>query len=727
MTFEDLLFIIRWWALILILGAAFLPFTISLFKNFFDKGYIFSKVLGIVILSYGVFILGLSHIAPFTFLTIVFVILASFGFNLYYFRKNFLEIVKSKWKIFLLEELLFFAGIVFWANIRAHSPDIHGLEKFMDFGFLNSILRTDYFPPKDMWFTPLPINYYYFGHLITAVLTKLSFIPSSITYNLMLATLFAFTFVCSFSIGANLIYLSIKDSIKEKIPNFSKSLIIIISGLLTGFLVSLSGNLQTIYAFFKPYENENPVPFWTLVFSPNTFPNSYWYPNATRFIANTIHEFPIYSFVVSDLHGHVLDIPIVLLIIAVFLNIFKKIGDIKLWMLIFISFLLSVMYMTNAWDGIIYFFLAMLIFFCFYIYYLFFGHTKKISLSKILKYLVTLSVGFFIFSIPFSLNFKPFASGIGLLCAPEFLTNIEKFGPLLFEKDHCARSPIWQLLILHGFFYFWAISFIALIRKKIKIVNSYVQIKNISVSNGFVLILIILSTILVIVPEFIYLKDIYPAHYRANTMFKLTYQAFMMLSIVSSYVIIRFMLSFRNNIKKNKLFVLYYIVGFFILSLVSLYPFFSVESYYGSLKTNSGLDGTKYLSTLLPSDYEAINWINKNIKGQPVILEAQGDSYTDFARISSNTGLATVLGWTVHEWLWRGSYDVPSPRIGEIETLYNTQDNSIAKNYIDKYKISYIYIGAMEIEKYPDLSEDKFKNLGKLIYQNNETKIYRIN
>ena len=64
--------------------------------------------------------------------------------------------------------------------------------------------------------------------------------------------------------------------------------------------------------FLKIILGENPVPFWHLPLSIQFFPNMYWYPNATRFIHNTIHEFPLYSFVVSDLHGHVLDIPIVL-------------------------------------------------------------------------------------------------------------------------------------------------------------------------------------------------------------------------------------------------------------------------------------------------------------------------------------------------------------------------------------------------------------------------------
>ena len=46
-------------------------------------------------------------------------------------------------------------------------------------------------------------------------------------------------------------------------------------------------------------------------------PSTYWYPNATRFIPKTIHEFPSYSYVVADLHGHVYDIPFVLLSISI--------------------------------------------------------------------------------------------------------------------------------------------------------------------------------------------------------------------------------------------------------------------------------------------------------------------------------------------------------------------------------------------------------------------------
>jgi uncharacterized membrane protein len=121
----------------------------------------------------------------------------------------------------------------------------------------------------------------------------------------------------------------------------------------------------------------------------------------------------------------------------------------------------------------------------------------------------------------------------------------------------------------------------------------------------------------------------------------------------------------------------------------------------------------------------AINWINKNVAGQPVIAEAQGDSYTNYARISANTGLPTILGWTVHEWLWRGSYDVPSSRFSDISNLYESKNLQLTKKIIRKYAVKYIYIGEMEQEKYK-VDADKFENLGNLVYSKDNVKIYEI-
>ncbi len=693
----DFIFVVHWWIVFLILGAAFLPVTIVLLEKLKDNGYIFSKVIAFGVISYAIFILGFFKLLRFNELTLLIVFVFFLLINLFIARKiNIAKSIRKNWRVYVFEEILFFVTLALWSFVRGHNPEIHGLEKFMDVGFVNSILRADFMPPRDMWLTPFPINYYYFGHLITAVLTKASMLPSQITYNLMMATLFAFTFVGSFSILFNIF----------RSERIIKSYAV---GLLSGFLVAMSGNLTTIYTFFKPYVNEHPVPFWQQAFAPLTFPNAYWYPNATRFIPFTIHEFPIYSFVVSDLHGHVIDIPFVLLgILLIYLLFITK--NWKLYTPV-ISFLVALMYMTNAWDGLIYLMLAGLVVLLINFY------PFKINKTKIKEFIFSgliLGGGFFLFSLPFNVNFVPFVSGIGVICAPEALTNMQKLGPFLFEADHCQRSPIWQLVILYGFFYFLVASFLVIIARKKN------EIKR---TDLFVLILIFISTLLLLVPEFIYAKDIYPGHYRANTMFKLGYEAFMMLSISSAYIIGR-ILTF--GLIKSIIYKIWLPIFFFLLFLVSIYPYFSTYSFYGELKNYRGLDGLRYIQDLYKYDYDAILWINENIKSQPVILEAQGDSYTDFARISANTGLPTVLGWTVHEWLWRGTYDIPAPRITQIKQIYEGENTLEVRGLLKQYKIEYVYIGGLEDQTYK-VSEDKFKKLGERIYQKGNVKIYKIN
>ena len=700
----DLYNVTVWWFLLFFIGLIFLPFTSRLFLRFIDCGYIFSKIIGMALISYLIFILGLGHILSFSRLN-SFLVLLIFGLlNVFILikQKNKKETFK-KWRWFFFEEILFLIGLIFWSRVRASQPDIHGLEKFMDFGFINSILRSEYFPPKDMWFTPFSINYYYFGHLTTAVLTKISGISSNISFNLMMATDFALCLVASFSLGINFMSPIFKNK-KAKI---------IATGVLASLLVTFAGNLQTIYAFFGNYNSENPVPFWKLPFRPLSFPNSYWYPNATRFIYHTIHEFPIYSWVVADLHGHVLDIPFVLLTIAALYTLFKNLSKglkNNLMYLIFSGFLLSVMYMTNAWDGIIYFLLILLILFFFFL------KTKDVSSSVIKVGIVAFSL--IVFVLPFNIFFKPFVSGIGILCSPEFLIKIGRIGPFLFEANHCQSSPFWQLAILYGFFYFFVFSFLILL---IKTKKNYEE-------DFFVLFLIVLSTILIILPEFIYAKDIYPTYYRANTMFKMVYQSFIMLSLSSAYIIARIVSLFRENlsIKSGILKSIWVLVFLFLFSFVAIYPYFAINSYYNGLVNYSGLNGTSYLKSLYPQDWKAIQWLNDNIKDQPVILEAQGDSYSDYARISVNTGLPTVLGWTVHEWLWRGTYDIPAPRIKDVKDLYESSDPVLTNKLIKKYKISLVYIGDLERQKY-QVKEEKFAKVGKLIFTSGNTKIYKIN
>ncbi|MDE2590848.1 MAG: hypothetical protein KGL95_14430 [Patescibacteria group bacterium] len=738
MPSSDFLSVVIWWGLFFLIGISCLPMTFRLFPKFFDRGYIFAKVIGLMLLSYLLFVLGELHVVAFTRLNsiVLLILIAVYNGLLFVKPKEILMIMKKHWRFFLFEEGLFFFGLFLWSFVRATQPDIHGLEKYMDFGFINSILRTVYFPPKDMWYTPFYINYYYFGHLATAVLTRLSNIPSYISFNLMLATIFAFTLTVSFVLGIQLL----KVFFGEK-RTYVQKIIIFFGGILSSFLLTFCGNLQTIYTFFKPYSGENVTPFWQLPFLPLSFPNSYWYPNATRFIYHTIHEFPIYSFVVSDLHGHVLDIPFVLLTLALFFSlILSSMSKRKLsvFHLIGIGFILAILYMTNAWDGLIYFLLSLCILIVFELKRVHHKEVHPLSfllprLTIVSKYLhnrkktdfvtgviwqtAVIFAAYFVFSLPFSLFFQAgeIVHGIGVLCMPTFLTNLGHLGPFLFEADHCQKSPIWQLGILYGFFAFWCAGLGILL---------YKQREKLTDSDLYVFLLVIVSMLLIIIPEFFYLKDIYPAHYRANTMFKLVYQAFIMLSLSSGYAMVR--IAFFRPLSKKWLWGIYKLIGIVLFGFVAIYPYFAISSYYNDLKVYSGLNGIAYLQKVYPTDSTAISWLNATIVGQPVILEAQGDSYTDYARVSSNTGLPTVLGWTVHEWLWRGSYDPLPERISDVQRMYESTDPTETKQLLDKYHVSLVFVGTLERQKYTNLNEAKFITLGKIIFQDGTTRIYQI-
>ncbi|MEK7109733.1 MAG: DUF2298 domain-containing protein [Patescibacteria group bacterium] len=716
-----ILITLQWYVTLLIIGVIFTPLTKKIFKSFsFDFGYPFAKTLGIILLSYFIFVLGTAKILPFSRLSLIFALCLFAIINWFIYKKNKNDVqtpnlgvsTKNHFQIFIIEEFLFIFCLFFWTFIRSQEPSIHGLEKFMDFGFINSILRTKFFPPKDIWYSPEPINYYYFGHLTGALLIKLSNIKASIGYNLILATIFAQGVTQVFSLIINII-----RKYYQKISQFRA----VVFGLIGAYLINLGGNLHTIYLFTKGYPNESPIPFWKILSGFN--PTAYWYPNATRFIPFTIHEFPSYSYVVADLHGHVFDIPFVLLTLAILFIMFTKklrtdvINHVStiysLIPIIFLGFLTAVHYMTNAFDGPIYILLTLFIFF------VMFGFSYKLFLNSFV-----LISSFVIFSLPFSWYFKPFISGIGVNCSSQFLTKIGKIGPFIFETGNCQISPFWMLFILWGFF--WVSFLIFLIIKKRANHDSPLQKNNqiIEQLNNFILILFLFGIFLTIIPEFFYIKDIYPAHFRANTMFKLGYQAFSMMGITS---IVTFYL--LKNIKKSIIYYLSSIIFVVFLFFPSIYPYFSIPSYYGSLNRKVQLDGQDWLKNDFLEDNEIIDYLNKNEKGQPVILEAQGDSYTDYERISAFTGLPTVAGWWVHEWLWRGSSDVVGKRIPEVVSLYESNNIIETKSLIKKYQIKYVVISRLERQKYPNLDEKKWSKIGKLIFKssNGFGALYRLN
>lgn len=238
----------------------------------------------------------------------------------------------------------------------------------------------------------------------------------------------------------------------------------------------------------------------------------------------------------------------------------------------------------------------------------------------------------------------------------------------------------------------------------------------------FVVILIGVGSLLVLGPEFLYLKDQFNT--RMNTIFKFYFTAWILLGVAAAYVTSELWprrLTLGGALRMTV--VLPLVLGLF-------YPVLATWT-----KTNGfnpaeerTLDGTAYLARYYPSDYAAIQWINDRLEGG-VISEAIGGSYTYFARVSTHTYLDTVLGWPGHESQWRGGAREMGSRAGDVQRLYQTRDWMEAQLIVDQYQIDYVYVGPLERTTYdPDsrgmLDEEKFMIFMDVIFQNEEVRIY---
>lgn len=695
---HDLIFIFIWWLALLVFGLSSLPITILFFNKFWDKGYIFSKTIGLIVISYLSFSASTFHFFRFDNLSLWSLLGLWFGFNWLFLtsrNSNFFLTLRNHLGKFILLELCFVLILVLWSYVRGFQPEIEGLEKFMDWGFVNSTLRSVYFPPIDMWFAREPINYYYFGHLIFALLTKFTRIPSTITYNLAIATCATFTFSSGLSLASNLA--------KSLTPSRRQFLT---AGLVSALLLTFGGNLHPLYKITKlSLEKHSLVDGLA----------SYWYPDATRFIGfdpdvrdKTIHEFPSYSFIVADLHGHMNDIMVVLLMVAILLHMYlsasnkKNITSPKPWsanwvLAISYGFLLSVAYMTNAWDFFVY---GLLFALALFLYNLNHYSFSDAIINAWLNGLLVIGFKYF-FNLPFSIHFIPMVAG-----------------PTLADM----HSPFWQLAILYGGFWLLTLPVLILLLRNLKFKTKATTFE---AGPWFFVTIFAVATLLIIIPEIVYLKDIYVFdHRRANTMFKLVYQAFMLYSLLSGFALVKLSQIKSHFVRLPLKFI------FLLVFLVHLsYLYFGLKGYYGffSAKSYQGLYGFNFVRTRYPDNFAAINWLNQ-LPGQPTILEAVGDSYTDYGHISISTGLPTVQGWVVHEWLWRNGYDKPAARQTDVAKIYESSNPAEVSSLLNKYGVQYIFLGPKEQEKYTKLNESNFQKLGyKIAFSSGSVKIYQVN
>ncbi len=230
---------------------------------------------------------------------------------------------------------------------------------------------------------------------------------------------------------------------------------------------------------------------------------------------------------------------------------------------------------------------------------------------------------------------------------------------------------------------------------------------------------------------------------RMNVVFKLYLQAWMLLSLVAG---IGLAIAWRDQSRwRGKYQVLFQVPLILLLTGALMFPIFATRDKVTDRMNPESphtLDGMKYMETSryqvngvdmdLGQDYRAIQWIQDNVEGSPVILEAQAYEYYWGNRYTIYTGLPAVVGWNYHQRQQRAvtGSDKVQARVDEVNAFFMSLDEDFVTGYLGKYQVQYIIVGQQEAAFYPQEALMKFPAYNGVlwdeVYCEGSTVIYRV-
>jgi len=848
-----MLSLILWYLIISILGLTVFPLAYHFLPALEDRGYALSRILGLLLWGYLFWLLGSLGVLKNDLggeLLVLLVLILSAGWVLK--TLGWVEIrewLRSHKGMIITVEVLFLLAFAGWTFVRSTNPDIIGTEKPMELAFLNAILRSPTLPPNDPWLSGYSISYYYFGYVLMTMIARLAGTSASVTFNLGVSLIFALGALGSYSLVYNLlshqghpakrpgpgqqITASVKNS---RIYALLGPFFVLIVSNLGGFLhiLRLAG------IFWRVDETGQPVsPVWAWLNMgryaqpPPTepFPHWWWW-QASRIVqdfdfnwankGDIIDEFPFFSFLLADLHPHVLAMPFAFLAISLALNLFFGGGSGRvrwLWMRFRInpaafalaSIVLGALAFFNTWD------------FPFYVA-LFAGAyvlrelfiptdaempTPPVSLWWILGKLISLGfalgVSGAVFYLPFYFGFQSQAGGplpnliyitrgvylwihfipllvpifgllyyfwkldgdrerlkgglkltiglVGILLSLTLVLALLIANLKLLQNSNpqaalasdaflgSVAAPGWWPLVLEGFrrrmiapgtlltisLILWVTFAHLWPRQKRHDSENVSPAPDLLPSDIFSLLLILIGALLVLAPEFVFLRDLFG--YRINTIFKFYFQVWLMWGVAAAYAVVQLGKRLKGVAKGS------FQAGLGLLLVLSLiYPVMGLWSKTNGFKPfdRFSLDGTAYLERSNPDEDAAMEWLQAAPLG--VVAEAVGGSYSQYARMASNSGQPTVLGWDFHELQWRGGNEETGSRRADIEQMYCTSHWTEAENILRQYHVTYVVVGGLEQTAYgpgsepcpQGFSEVKFMRNLPLVFQSGTTSIYQV-
>ena len=476
--------VLAWFVVLELIGLIALPLTFLMFRPFADRGYIFSKAIGLLVVAWGAWMISSLRLAPFTWWTILGVTaILALGSILLIGKQKWNELVsflQTRWQLIALEEILFWLFFALLLVIRWGNPDLWhpgmGGEKPMDVAYLTAIARTPYFPSYDPWFSGGYINYYYFGFVLAATLIHLTGIVPTVAYNLAVPTFFALTAMGAFTVVFNFAERRQNDGEQEGRRWLGVGRAALFAGLAGALFVAIIGNfgqVKLLWDGVRSMSSIQPGDKASIQITLAQFADGlsklltgqhlnlrteWWYWNATRVIppangeAGPINEMPFFTFLFGDLHAHMMALPYTLLALGLGLNLVRSSArdredtSVNVWWrdpveiltLTFLALTTGALWLMNTWDFPTYSALMVAALCC--REYARRGRVDLAGLWAVAWRTVLIVILGRLLFLPFHQNY---ASAY--------------FGAELWKG---SRTPLWAYLLIHGFFLFVLTSYL---------------------------------------------------------------------------------------------------------------------------------------------------------------------------------------------------------------------------------------------------------------------------
>ncbi|MGQ9683910.1 MAG: DUF2298 domain-containing protein [Anaerolineae bacterium] len=780
--------VLVWWLTFTVLGWAAWLLVLPVFRGLPDGGYLAGKVVGWLLLGYGVWLVASLRLATNTVATsygALALILAAAMWQAYRQRRQLAAWLWGRRWLLLREEALFTAAFGALVLVRLLNPDLwqpwFGGEKMMEIAYLNAVLKSAHFPPYDPYFAGGHINYYYFGLQLVGVLIKLTGIVPEVAYNLAVPTFFALVAGLAFACGHALTF-RVRGrrwlwggAVALLGVAVAANLTVLVQWLAA--MVSLGGRAPRANLADLAYV---PAGVWKWLSGGARLPPfDYWY-QATRIIPHTINEFPFFSYLFADLHPHMMSLPFTILVLLLLISLaLPPRRAPTLAALALIALTVGVLGPMNTWDLPTYLGLTAVVL-------LWLGLRANDGAWGLVRAVWVVALAYVLF-LPFYARY--YAPAAGLRWAPSHtgfryfvvvwgLWLVAGYGWLLARswrgKDGVGRlvcrlaqargrRAVWRwwrqgrhagvrsalgalVLVAAGTAAATGNATLALVLPLVGLaldlwLRSWVAVEErlgaLFAAAGW---LILAALELVFVADFMQGSD----WQRMNTVFKFGMQAWVLLA-VSLAAGLPWVLTWLRS-QRPAIHRVAWAVCIVALAATSLaYAPLGIAARVAE-RTPGGpppvgtLDGLAFMQTAayhwpdqehtieLRHDLEAIRWLQANVTGTPVIAEAAIGYYREGGmRVSSYTGLPTLCG--MHQAEQRDPALVYA-RQALADELYRTADVQRTLEIMRNLRVRYVYMGQLEILVYGVQAAAKFAALAaegalEVAYANPGVTIYR--